>query len=641
MIIRKEVISMTVGRNDPCPCGSGKKYKKCHGKKDVVSIQKVVDDELRQVVESYYAEYPQQKDIFELNMMMNTWASRLRGIWDEEQIELLALDYYLLIKKEEQWKSYIEKQMKRSVRASVTEVLKEWTSPIIIIGKVTNIKEKTILVQDVVSGIVHEMEKLKGLDISLMSYIMGVVFHDRRKGSNGISVANGLLTIQEILDGEMKRIKELAKKSKLDPQEFLKENLLKCFEILNEDENVELEISPPHQEILEILTDFLYENELRDDTLTTILGAYLIAYSPNPRKKEAVVAGAVRFANEYLSFNIFDWTNKDIAEMFDVSPSTVKKYFEEIEEFYFTIGKELVENSTVSQPSGNYGFEVGTYPRLSEYRNWELLMHMNNVEIENEEEMQSLVSQFMNQPYKPKNNLEKAQLNAYEGYFAETEQLQNNHWKIATLADPNNPDVLLHKAEFTENEETARELYEKAIKESHKQFDPSFEVAWGYVPNRPYLRALFTYGVWEFELGNYEAALAQFLQLIDLNPNDNQSVRYLLVSTLLHFGSPEKAEEVLTLYPDPNDATYGFLSFQTKKMLRKSQGKPLSEKELEPIMEELVKLNPLAIYLLALNEIPPEPYPKSVVVTPRSEEEAKLIRTLMKGFDIRELCGKW
>ena len=23
-----------VGRNDPCPCGSGKKYKKCHMRKD-------------------------------------------------------------------------------------------------------------------------------------------------------------------------------------------------------------------------------------------------------------------------------------------------------------------------------------------------------------------------------------------------------------------------------------------------------------------------------------------------------------------------------------------------------------------------------------------------------------------------------
>ncbi|MGZ5099209.1 MAG: SEC-C metal-binding domain-containing protein, partial [Usitatibacter sp.] len=24
--------STKVGRNDPCPCGSGKKYKQCHGR---------------------------------------------------------------------------------------------------------------------------------------------------------------------------------------------------------------------------------------------------------------------------------------------------------------------------------------------------------------------------------------------------------------------------------------------------------------------------------------------------------------------------------------------------------------------------------------------------------------------------------
>jgi uncharacterized protein len=24
-------VEKTPGRNDPCPCGSGKKYKKCHG----------------------------------------------------------------------------------------------------------------------------------------------------------------------------------------------------------------------------------------------------------------------------------------------------------------------------------------------------------------------------------------------------------------------------------------------------------------------------------------------------------------------------------------------------------------------------------------------------------------------------------
>ena len=26
-----------IGRNDPCPCGSGKKYKKCHGLKQATS----------------------------------------------------------------------------------------------------------------------------------------------------------------------------------------------------------------------------------------------------------------------------------------------------------------------------------------------------------------------------------------------------------------------------------------------------------------------------------------------------------------------------------------------------------------------------------------------------------------------------
>ncbi len=26
------VVGPKIGRNDPCPCGSGKKYKQCHGK---------------------------------------------------------------------------------------------------------------------------------------------------------------------------------------------------------------------------------------------------------------------------------------------------------------------------------------------------------------------------------------------------------------------------------------------------------------------------------------------------------------------------------------------------------------------------------------------------------------------------------
>jgi len=29
---KKDIDTTNIGRNDPCPCGSGKKYKQCHGK---------------------------------------------------------------------------------------------------------------------------------------------------------------------------------------------------------------------------------------------------------------------------------------------------------------------------------------------------------------------------------------------------------------------------------------------------------------------------------------------------------------------------------------------------------------------------------------------------------------------------------
>ena len=36
-----KALDKKVGRNDPCPCGSGKKYKHCHGRADRASDQKM------------------------------------------------------------------------------------------------------------------------------------------------------------------------------------------------------------------------------------------------------------------------------------------------------------------------------------------------------------------------------------------------------------------------------------------------------------------------------------------------------------------------------------------------------------------------------------------------------------------------
>lgn len=40
--------SAKVGRNDPCPCGSGKKYKSCHEKEGKAFLEKLAREEDKQ-----------------------------------------------------------------------------------------------------------------------------------------------------------------------------------------------------------------------------------------------------------------------------------------------------------------------------------------------------------------------------------------------------------------------------------------------------------------------------------------------------------------------------------------------------------------------------------------------------------------
>ena len=46
-----------VGRNDPCSCGSGEKYKKCCGREEAVDLQQVIDTELGRILSPRCAKY--------------------------------------------------------------------------------------------------------------------------------------------------------------------------------------------------------------------------------------------------------------------------------------------------------------------------------------------------------------------------------------------------------------------------------------------------------------------------------------------------------------------------------------------------------------------------------------------------------
>lgn len=616
---------MTVGRNDLCPCGSGKKYKKCHGgAAKVVSIQKVVDEELELVIQNFYAEYPEQRHMLELNMLLTKWVSRLKDFWPQEHVEKLAIDYFLLLKQQDTWKKYIERQLQKTVRPTVVEVLKKWTSPMMIIGEITKKESGTVTVKEVVDGKVYILDTLGETRGVTGEYVFGIVLPDARKGSNSLMVASGIVFMPNWITDALQNVKKLAKKSGLDTQAFYLENILECLDFISKSKQSDVKITPKQVEMQVVLEDMLVKEGIKSEELLSLFTAYLQAYAPNPRKAEAVAAGAFRFGKEHLFSPIFFWTNKEIAEMFGVSTSTVQKYFEEIEEFFFSVKEQF--NSMPNK--ANMAYETGTYPRLSEYKNWELMMHMESVEVEKETDLNDYLSKFMNEAYKPKNPKEAAQLNAYEGYFANTDKLRTQHWKKAEQLNPENADVILHKAELAEDKEHTRELFAKAIKEAQKQFDDSFEIPWGYVGNRPYLRAIYAYGVWEFEHGNYEEATTQFKKLLEINPNDNQGVRYHAVSTLIILDKYNEAQKVLDRYQAPEDAIHAYLDLHLKLLKNIQAGKQLQSMT-EKDAKHLIMLNPYAIPLL--NEgTEPKPFPKYAAVTPGSIEEAEIIHTLLR-----------
>ncbi len=83
--------------------------------------------------------------------------------------------------------------------------------------------------------------------------------------------------------------------------------------------------------------------------------------------------------------------------------------------------------------------------------------------------------------------------------------------------------------------------------ERHLERDGA-EVRWGFVQNRPYLRALANLALVLVEQKKWGEALAIHRQMLKLNPDDNQGVRYLIGPECLRVGDTEGAIKAFGQY---------------------------------------------------------------------------------------------
>ncbi|WP_342504862.1 SEC-C domain-containing protein [Sporosarcina sp. FSL K6-2383] len=327
-----------VGRNEPCPCGSGKKYKKCCESKAAFSIEEVQIEELERVLQVFYEEYPERRDVSDYLQVANKWKESLQSYLIEEMIEAIAVDEFFFHHKPEIWAVYLDKQRKKIVRPSVLKVLETWNNPRAFIGEVMAVDEIYLTVKSIFGDetilLRRESEKPVPVGVHLYCFIL----------PDGIMKDNHYLAISSLIffptdhDSVFGQFVKQFEAQQQSVATFLKENGIALWQLLGEDGYGGGEFTNFEAGVLLEAIDFLEKNERQTDKLIEVLEDYLVEQQPNARKEVAIAAGAIRFGQENGLFEPLPLTIKEVAEWFEVSTSSLNKYYSDLSAYY--TGKE-------------------------------------------------------------------------------------------------------------------------------------------------------------------------------------------------------------------------------------------------------------------------------------------------------------
>lgn len=205
---------------------------------------------------------------------------------------------------------------------------------------------------------------------------------------------------------------------------------------------------------------------------------------------------------------------------------------------------------------------------------------------------------------------------------AESFEAGEELFEKALALDPMNIDALLTMTEnipLTDREEiesyrmivaiAARRLGREAFKESRGHF-------WGVTETRPYMRARIALATSLREVGRLEEAIDEFEAMLELNPADNQGLRYALLPCYLISNRLDGARALFARFADDTDFN---AVFSWGRVLEQF----LSEnvKGAEKALAKARKQNPhMESYIIGKTKLPeelPGPY------QPGSEEEAE------------------
>lgn len=321
-----------VGRNDPCPCGSGKKYKKCCEGKTQATSTTIFHEEIENVLQTFYTSYPERKDIREFIELVQAWAPKLETKLQKELVEAVALDEFFFHKRPEIWTNYLAKMAKKMVRPSMIKLLKTWEKPTFFIGTVESVESEYFTAISAMDGTVYHIQKESPKPIPLGMRVFAFLLPDGTKQENHVLAVSTLIFFHKEHAISFEEFTVAYKKSGLSVEQFTKENHLLLWEGLVENGYEGEEFTPFEQEVVEQLKAFMADKGIDNDSFVAIVEDYLVEKEPSARKAGAIAAGAIRFGQDHDLLGQ-KFTVKEIAESFGISASSLNKYHQELMAF--------------------------------------------------------------------------------------------------------------------------------------------------------------------------------------------------------------------------------------------------------------------------------------------------------------------
>jgi tetratricopeptide (TPR) repeat protein len=159
--------------------------------------------------------------------------------------------------------------------------------------------------------------------------------------------------------------------------------------------------------------------------------------------------------------------------------------------------------------------------------------------------------------------LDRAQSLLYQA-FEETDA--DRRVKLAEEAltiCPDCADAYVLLAEHTPRRKAALHLWEQAVAAGERALGPKgFEEAaghfWGMLETRPYMRARLGLAHALWMAARRDEAVTHLQEMLRLNPNDNQGVRYTLAGFLLSLDRDDDLARLLDQYPDEASAAWSY-----------------------------------------------------------------------------------